>query len=438
MRGMLFWMLGAAVCFGDAKLNFAKGVLEEARGNHAAAGQDFEAAIVEDPLAIPLVQKVAGYRMMDGDRDGALELFQNLSKMSPDRLEAQLLFGEFMESEGGTQEAMDFYEKQLATFPGETVMLGKLLNDARERGDREKALQWLDQLRPDDPAAVEMYASGMKSIYDSEDPVAARKVDERYLEGFELHPDDRGLARATSEHFRTTGRMDEAAEVLRQHVQAAPWSLELKTRLGVLLFSAGRDEEGLEELKEVIAIYPKDGLAHKALAKYYRLHDDEAAARDHAAEVLKIRSGSAREFLALADEYLAANDPRSARLLLERAVFDYPGKVDLAMKLAIATSRDPESKSRAGRLIREAEAEMPEGTTMEPEFLVESAKVLREGGQQDAAEERLRVAIKTFPKDAKADTAAALRQLADWWDEQGKNENAAQSLRKRADALAPE
>ena len=427
-------MVAAAI----PQVDYASGVLEEQRGEDAKAGALFEKAVAEDPLALPLVEKVVGDRLKKGDRDGALELYRNLAVKSPERLEVQLRYGEFMESQGGAAEAVALYEKELEKYPGETVLIGKLLHLRRDAGERDAVVELLGKLRAEDPEAVLMYASGMESVYDGDDVEARRKVDERFEEGFKAHPDDRVLARAASEHFRTSGRMDEAIAILDTHVAAAPSSLELMTRLGVLYFSAGRDDEGVEILKRVVEIRPKSVLAHRSLAKYYRLEGDEERAREHGAEVLKIRGGSEREFLILADEFLDAGDARAARLLLERAVFDHPGKLDLAMKLAIATRRDPETRDRAGRLFREAEAVMPEGMALEPAFLVESADVLREEGQGSAAEERLRNAIKGYPRDAKKEMAAALRKLAGWWEEQGKNAEAAKALRKRADGLDPE
>ena len=150
---------------------------------------------------------------------------------------------------------------------------------------------------------------------------------------------------------------------------------------------------------------------------------------------MKIRGGSPEEFLKLAGEWLAADEPRQARILLERAAFEHPAHHGVAARLAIAARRDPETRELAPRLFREAEALRPEGATPEPAFLVESAEAMLGQGQSQAAEERLRAAIRAYPEGAKKETAAALRRLAALWESEGRNEEAARALRQRAEAL---
>ena len=238
-----------------------------------------------------------------------------------------------------------------------------------------------------------------------------------------------------SEYFRDTERPDQAIDILKRHIEAAPSSLDLRTRLGILHFTAKRDAEGEAALKEVLAIHPRQALAHQSLAKFYRLRDSPGPARFHAGELLKIRGGSPADFIKLADEWLAADDPRQARILLEKAVFDHPQNFELANQLAIATCRDPATRDLAARLFREAEALRSADRKPEPAFLIESAEALIAQGQSKAAEERLRAAIKSFPPEAKKETAAALRRLALLWETESRNVNAARALRQRADAL---
>jgi hypothetical protein len=47
----------------------------------------------------------------------------------------------------------------------------------------------------------------------------------------------------------------------------------------------------------------------------------------------------------------------------------------------------------------------------------------------------LRQAIKLYPATEKKESATAMRRLASWWKEQGKNEQAARALIQRADML---
>jgi len=101
----------------------------------------------------------------------------------------------------------------------------------------------------------------------------------------------------------------------------------------------------------------------------------------------------------------------------------------------MASSRDPETKDSAARLFREAEAMADANSPKEPAFLVAAAKELIARGETKAAEEKLRDAIRTFPKEAKAETAAALRALAGIWTSESRNQDAAKALISRAESL---
>jgi predicted Zn-dependent protease len=423
----------------DARLAFALGILEKLRGNKAAADGHFDAARLADPVALPLVRKAVEARMVAGDRAAAVTLYRNLAAARPDDLAIQLVYADFLDQQaGGDSLALKLADqtlgKALAKYPGNTEVIRRLAEHALTRGDRERQLE-LMELLPDDPQATVLYASISRRLAEPNDKSARSKVDARFLRAVISHPADPMLARAASEHFRESGRLDEAIRILERHAQAAPSSLALRIRLGVLCFNAKRDAEGEAKLKEVLEISPRQALAHQALAKFYRLRDRPQPARIHASEVLRIRGGSPTDFAKLADEWLAADDPRQARLLLEKASFDHPNDIPILEKLAVATRRDPATRDHASRLFREAEAARPTDAPASPAFELESAEALIDSGQSQAAEERLRAAIRAFPPDATRETAAALRRLALLWETENRNAAAAKALRHRADSL---
>ncbi len=423
----------------NARLEFAIGVLEETR-NVNTAQDHFEKARLADPLALPLVQRAVKQRLEHGDRGGAVKLFRDLSTARPGDLQVQFLYSDFLMQHGqGDSMAMklatDALESVLKNHPGNPQIIQRLYQIYQTSGRKSEATALLDELSPADPESALLYASLSRSATEKDEAAQREKLDQHYLLALAAHPEIATLARNASDYFRDSDRPEKAIEILEKHVAAVPSSLGLRARLGVLYFSAKLDEKGEVTLKRVLEINPGQALAHQALAKFYRSHDQPEPARYHASELLKLRSGSPDEFLKLADEWLAAKDPRSARLLLERAVFNHPDHFELLQKLAIATRRDPETSANAARLFREAEAAKPADVKNEPAFLIESAETLIAQGQSKAAEERLRSAIKSYPPEAKKETAAALRRLADLWDSEKRNADAARALRQRADAL---
>jgi tetratricopeptide (TPR) repeat protein len=437
----IFLLLAATLsAAGNPRLDFALGVLAETRGDPATASQRFEAARLADPTALPLVRRAVAARMAAGDRPAAVKLYRDLAAARTEHLGIQLTYVDFLDKQSnGDSLAMrlsdDALKAALTQHPGNPEILRRLFQHAQAAGNKPLQLEILEQLSTDDPASVLLYASLSKGLFDAADVTASEKLDQRFLHAVETHPEIPDLARAASEHFRDTKRPDQAIDILKRHVAAAPSSLDLRTRVGIMCFAAKRDAEGEAALKEVLAIHPRQALAHQSLAKFYRLRNQPDPARVHAGELLKIRGGSPAEFIELSDQWLAAGDPRQARLLLERAVFDQPDNFELAGKLAIATRRDPATRATASRLFREAEANQPAGAKPDPAFLIESAEALLDQGQTKAAEERLRSAIRAFPAEAKKETAAALRRLAQLWESENRNGDAARALRQRADSL---
>ncbi len=430
---------GMAVAPGevDPRVEFAFGVLEEARG---AASERFEVARVADPLALPLVRRAVDARLAAGDRAGAVKLFRDLAAARPGEPGVQLLYADFLMREGGgdsmaESQAVAALETVLAAHPGNPAAIGRLFEIDLAAGRKGRALTRLDGLAKDDPAAAVTYAALARRAGAADDADQRTRTDEHYELSLAAAPSDPRLAREAAEYFRNSGRLQKAIAVLERHVEAAPSSLALRTRLGVLYFVAKEDDKGEAVLKRVLEIDPNQALAHQSLAKLYKLRGMPELERFHGGELLKLRGGPAADFLALADGWLAAGEPRQARLLLEKAVFDHPGDSALAVKLAIAARRDPETRDKAARLFREAEAARKPGEKPDPAFSLEFARALQGEGQAKAAEERLRDAIRGFPPEAKSETAAALRQLAELWESQGRNADAAKALRQRAEGL---
>lgn len=439
-------LMAASPLVASPRADFAVGVLEEVRGNASAASDAFERARAADPLALPLVERAAARRLADKDLEGASTLFRELAGASPQRVDVLLAYADFLRNSAPGDDfaarlACEALEKAAVLAPDLLPVRERLFRLYEQRGMREKSLAVFEELASESglSAGRALAAASMaRTLFPGDDAEARARIDGLFQRAVEGSPRNPALARAASEHFRTTGRLDEAVEILGKHADAMPSSLELRVRRGILLLAAGKEDEGEQAILAVLEIDPRQGLAHQTLAKLYRRQGREEMARPHAARALTLRGGDPSEFLELADGFLAADMPRDARLLLEKAVFYHPDDAALAAKLAVAARRDPESRASAPRLFREAEAlSVDGGPAAEPDFLVESAESLLEGGQQAAAEERLRRAIRAFPPDRKRECAAALRRLAGLWEKDGRNAEAARALLQRAQALDP-
>ena len=444
LRPALFLLLSLpALAQEGPRLEFAKGLLDQSRGKNDEAARRFEAARVADPLAMPLVSRAAQRQLAEGNLAAAVTLYRDFATAQPDRLDAQLTYADFLRSQGdGLAEKMagDVLENALQRHPGSPSILNRLFRNSEARTDRKRSLALFDSLvqtPPLNPATMLMAADWSRVLFPGDDTAARDRLEALFKSSVEAFPRHQDLARAAAEYFRKNKQLDQAIAILQTHATAAPADLELRTRLGILQLAANQTAAGERTLNEVLAIDSRRALAHESLAKLYRQQEKPELARPHADAVLKIRGGDPSEFITLADEWLAAEQPKPARILLEKALYDHPTDPAIAAKLAIASRRDPETRSQSSRLFREAEALIPADAKPDPAFLSESAEALIDEQRIPAAEERLRKAIKAFPPEAKKDTALTLRRLAGLWESQGKNADAAHALRQRADAMDP-
>ena len=362
-------------------LDFTYGTLEKQRGNDKRADKYYEKAFAADPAAMPIVRMIAEKRLAAGDRAAAFGIYQHAVDARPDEPMIQIEFGDFLGCIGkgdaiAETKQQESYRKVLSAAPGSYIPIEQLIRQARDHGNNTSARQYLEQLNLDTSEAVRFYVATTKSLYDSKDKDAQARIGKCFTDATESHPEWIATARAASDHFREAGDMEKAISILRRHVETVSSSLDLKIRLGILLISSKHDDEGVAILKQVLDVYPGKALAHESLAKYCRQQGMQKEAREHAAELLKIRSGTPDEFIKLADELIADNEFRAARLLLEKAVFDHDEDASLMMKLAIATSRDSETKDKAARHFREAESMLANPADMNPAFLLASAKEL--------------------------------------------------------------
>jgi len=427
----------------DPLAEFARGVLEESRGNDGS--EWFDRAFEQDPEAWPLVQRKAARLFEEGDVAGASTLYREFSERHPERLEVQVSYADFLRNSSPGDDfaaklAGEVLEGALERHGDSLPVIRRLFRSYEQRGMRENSIDLFEKVAAGEGSGSALAAAEMaRTLFAGDDVEARAKIDQVYQQALERAPGDAVLARAASEHFRRSGRLKDAVAVLEKHTTAAPASLELRIRLGILLFAAKREDEGEACLKAVLEIDPRQALAHQTLAKFYRRQDDVERARPHAVQVLKIRGGDADEFLELADELMALERPRDARLLLEKGIFDHPEDPDIAVKLAVATQKDERTRDQAAWRFREAESlSGVDGPATEPSFQLAFSEHLLASGETEAAEARLRAAIKAYPPEAKVETAAALRRLAGIWLEEGRNESAARSLLNRADGLDPQ
>lgn len=422
-----------------ARREFAKAVLAGLRGDAEGKAKHEEAARIAHPTAILLVDRAARRAIKADDVKTASTLYRTLASDRPDSLHAQFLYVDFLRAQSKEDDfalrlAVEKLESLKNDRPTDPQVLERLLRLYEQQGQRPKSealyQEYLKQPQPD-PAVAEMFT---RILRDQDDAQSREQLDRMYRQRMEDTPEDPNLARAAAEHFRKTNRIPEAIALLQTHVKAAPSSLDMRVRLGILLLADKKNAEGEAALLAALAIDPTLFVAHQTLAKMYGQQGKPDLARKHQSELLKLRGGDATEFRDVGQEFLKANDAKSARILLEKACFDYPKDADLLYLRAVATHLDPDESAKAPALFDEAEKLAKEPTRI-PLYLRNAAESYWAAKQADKAEARLRDAIKAYPATDKKESAAAMRLLAGWWQQQNKNVDAAKALLQRAEML---
>ena len=422
-----------------ARREYAQAVLAGLRGDAEGKARHEEAARIAHPTALLLADRAARRAIKAGDIKTASTLYRTLAQDRQDSLQAQFLYTDFLRSQSAEDDfalrlAVEKLEELSKKQPTHPEILERLLRLYEQQLQREKSeALYQDYLKhaQADPAVAEMFS---RILRDQDDAQSQEQLDKMYRQRIEETPGDPNLARAASEHFRKTKRLPEAIALLQKHVKAAPSSLDMRVRLGILLLANKQEAEGEAALLAALAIDPSLYVAHQSLAKHYGQQQKPEQARKHRSEMLKLRGGDASEFLEVSQEYLNAKDAKAARILLEKACFDYPKDVDLLYLRAVATHLDAGESAKAPALFDEAE-KLAKEPTRNPLYLRHAAESYWTAKQTEKAEARLRDAIKAYPATEKKESAAAIRLLASWWQQQNKNADAAKALLQRAEML---
>ena len=462
MRALLVWTLTLVFLQADNTANlslYAKGVLAEQKLDWRTARSLYEQTLTQDPEAYPLVKKLVALQSFDVENDptfqdipAASATLRNFATSHRKHLPSQLYYSTFLRRYGrddeiARQAALDTLELAHENFPQSTHVFSPLISLYEDLDQRSQSLAILDgelAVENEDPNHWLALVPIIKTLIPADDPQYSAKLDLAMAKVEEYGLQRPDIARRVSEFHRERGRMDQALAALQKHLEFVPSSHTIRTRLGLLHLSNKDEELGEKILLEVIVIDPDQALAHSSLAKLYAKRDQTKESLHHRSEALRIRGGSPGDAIAVADEYLALDEPHPARLLLEKFRFDHPEDPGIHARLAIATLRDGLTQE-AARLFRQAETLAEESQQeeakeyLDADFQIEFAETLIDADDLQSAETRLRQAAQGLDIDTEPKKyARAVTTLAKLWLDQGKNESAAKALLQRALSLDPE
>ena len=202
-----------------------------------------------------------------------------------------------LEQEGRTAEALAEFESLAGTAwdsPQLLAQLGRALQFAGRTRDAEMKVTAALEMWPAD---VALHALLTELLWQRGAGAAATSAIEKAVEDF---PGDMKLRLVAADLLRNAGRADRALELLEPGLAVAPESPAFLTSIGVLLDDLDRPRDALPLLRAAVA----------------RARDPSLPKRNLVSALL--RTGAAKEALALADE-LRARNPNDQQLIAYRA-----------------------------------------------------------------------------------------------------------------------
>lgn len=192
---------------------------------------------------------------------------------------------------GYFEDAENFCQAALRDAPGDADLRAMLAEIRRVRGDAAGAAEILDQLLKENPANPRAMLARGNLYLDTGEPEKAVPLLREVLKT------DRSRQRTAGAQLvvalERTGQVEEAkrvaadvhklqdVEVYGEAMKSQPENLEIRVRLAERLLADGHTDEGLANLKAVLAIDPRNRPAHLALAAHYDKQGQTEKAAEH-------------------------------------------------------------------------------------------------------------------------------------------------------------
>ncbi len=351
----------SADSYAEAGLWFAS------RSKFACAVEAYQNAVKQQPKSADLLYLLGLNLVRNGDSGGAVKPLQESIELQPSVLKPHLLLATALEELGRGA-------------------------DARS--------EWMVALKLDPHS--EMALDGA-----SKNLLATREFDS-VIALLGSAPKGEVLTLDVALAYRGAGKIDQAIDVLRKGLQAAPSSRALAKELITNLFSQRRFNEAARLAKDLIQRSPQDRSAQILYLHVLVLNDDESAARPLAKRLL---STAPSDFMVL---YLngvlenRAGNYAEARPFLEKAVAINPDHYDSRYNLALALVSLNDPKRARVQFEKALALGAPD-----PGVRFEYVKTLRTMGETDLAQEQFKIYQQEQKASANRTLAASKMGQAD-------------------------
>jgi len=362
------------------------------QGDMDKADQEFRTAI---ELGADAPEPRLDYALFQKENDnvqGATAILEETTKVARDYQPARCALAEIALDEGRLDQAFELLERVLESDFA-NINARVLLADVRlAQGDAKKAaeeIEFLDQAYPNTPLIEYLLArvywkknDTPKAIIALNQAIAAKpdyaeailllgEINLRKGDATPVIPAMLGLLDQQprlvpaqlmlAEAYRVSGRLDDAASTLREHINASPQSAAGYFRLGLILEQQHNAQEASEAFATAIDLAPDDLNAFDKLVDLEIAQNNFAPALTRVQQQLARTPESATVHLAEGKIYLAQKDWNRAESALRKAIEldpNFSSAYELLVSGYIAAGKVPQAISELeGMLSREPNSE---------------------------------------------------------------------------------
>ncbi|MCK9294541.1 MAG: tetratricopeptide repeat protein [Desulfobulbaceae bacterium] len=370
---------------------FLWGKSAEAEEKYEEAMEAYEKALVCDPQAVYVNQKLAVLLFNMGKKEQAIVQLEKMIEEDPANIQNRLLLGNVYSSMGQHDQARAVYEAILKIAPDDPqalLMLGALSASDRDYQEAQKMLEKLVAVDDKSYAGYSYLAKLYRELnyYD--------KAMEAYDKALTLNWSPM-LAYEAADLYEYRQKYDEAAAIYKRLLEDDEANTKIRGRLARLYIMQGKVDAALAELNELKNYTTETAVVDLAIGRV--LLDEkrypEAIALFEKMLTQDENKDVARSMLALT--YYESGDTNKAKTILQEVPVtskDYEESILMLAQILLGEK----DNQRAATLLRSVIAGED---TRRPAFYFLLASLLREEGDPAAGREVFNQAMLAFPEN---------------------------------------
>jgi tetratricopeptide (TPR) repeat protein len=433
-----------------ALAHFAAARELEEEGRLRGALQHYREAVKASPHDIALTQRTAELALTFEGRDAAIGLLNDNIKANPTSSAAIINLARFLvtypdEAGKSAQQVNKVLTEALTKFPGspevyrEAVMLHLTRN---LRDDAMKVMELAAKQTVADPVFWLETGRIAQEVWPLSHPDKRdehrKQVNPFFEKALKLAPPARSdVHMAVAQYYLLSNQLDRASEITESLAKLTN-NLDAKRLLVRLRQAAGREDDAITLLEDIVKEAPNEVETRRQLATIYERKEDFAKAVPHAEAMIQTAGGSADDYAAVSYVFMRANEVEKMRKLCLRGMGLFPNDARFPHLCAVACRVEKRLNDAIGFYAKaETLAQSSNATMLDDRFYSTWADTLQAAEKFDDAARTYQRAIDLVPQSEPTRAATILNNLGYMWLEQNRNIDQAGVFIKKATELDP-